>query len=107
MSANADERIKQLRAQFVADSRPLHNRRSTDRQPQLHTENSPFTTNVIYHMVTPPLQPAISQRNGHAIEWNKSPRMAKWWAVDASGEAHWFCVPNADTGDVPGRGVAG
>lgn len=28
------------------------------------------------------------------IDWKKAPRGAKWWAVDASGEAHWYMAPN-------------
>ena len=28
------------------------------------------------------------------IDWSKAPKSARWWAVDANGEAHWFCAPN-------------
>jgi hypothetical protein len=28
------------------------------------------------------------------IDWSQAPRQARWWAVDANGEAHWFLVPN-------------
>lgn len=28
------------------------------------------------------------------IDWSKAPKSARWWAVDADGEAHWFCSPN-------------
>ncbi|NSZ48491.1 hypothetical protein G6L63_11275 [Agrobacterium vitis] len=28
------------------------------------------------------------------IDWEKAPKTARWWAVDANGNAHWFCAPN-------------
>jgi hypothetical protein len=28
------------------------------------------------------------------IDWSKAHKTARWWAVDASGKAHWFCAPN-------------
>jgi len=28
------------------------------------------------------------------IDWKAAPRNARWWAIDANGDAHWFCVPN-------------
>ncbi len=28
------------------------------------------------------------------IDWARAPRGARWWAVDANGEAHWFCAPD-------------
>ena len=32
---------------------------------------------------------------GHpGVDWKKAPRLARWWAVDADGQAHWFCEPN-------------
>ncbi len=29
-----------------------------------------------------------------AIDWKKAPKTARWWAVDANGQAHWFTAPN-------------
>lgn len=31
------------------------------------------------------------------INWKQAPRAARWWAVDANGNAHWFCEPNVAT----------
>lgn len=28
------------------------------------------------------------------IDWSIAPKSAQWWAIDANGEAHWFCAPN-------------
>ena len=28
------------------------------------------------------------------IDWSQAPETARWWAVDANGQASWFCVPN-------------
>lgn len=28
------------------------------------------------------------------IDWKLAPKHARWWAVDANGEAHWFCEPD-------------
>jgi hypothetical protein len=28
------------------------------------------------------------------VDWKKAPKNAQWWAVDANGEAHWFCAPD-------------
>lgn len=28
------------------------------------------------------------------IDWKQAPRNARWWAVDANGEAHWFFPPD-------------
>lgn len=28
------------------------------------------------------------------IDWKQAPRTARWWAVDANGQARWFCTPN-------------
>jgi hypothetical protein len=28
------------------------------------------------------------------VDWNQAPKGARWWAVDANGEAHWFLEPN-------------
>ncbi|MCA8017718.1 hypothetical protein [Burkholderia metallica] len=28
------------------------------------------------------------------IDWKKAPKGARWWAVDANGQAHWFLAPN-------------
>lgn len=27
------------------------------------------------------------------IDWAQAPKSARWWAVDESGDAHWFCSP--------------
>ncbi len=24
------------------------------------------------------------------IDWNEAPKGARWWAMDANGQAHWF-----------------
>lgn len=28
------------------------------------------------------------------VDWKVAPKNARWWAVDANGEAHWFCEPD-------------
>jgi hypothetical protein len=28
------------------------------------------------------------------IDWDKAPKNARWWAMDANGQANWFCKPN-------------
>lgn len=28
------------------------------------------------------------------VDWKAAPKLARWWAVDANGQAHWFMVPN-------------
>lgn len=28
------------------------------------------------------------------IDWKRAPRGTVWWAIDANGEANWFCEPN-------------
>lgn len=28
------------------------------------------------------------------IDWQQAPRLARWWAIDANGNAHWFCEPD-------------
>lgn len=28
------------------------------------------------------------------VDWKKAPKLARWWAIDADGQAHWFCAPN-------------
>lgn len=28
------------------------------------------------------------------IDWKKAPKLARWWAVDGDGKAHWYCAPN-------------
>jgi hypothetical protein len=28
------------------------------------------------------------------VDWKQAPRAARWWAVDAKGEAHWFFPPD-------------
>ena len=28
------------------------------------------------------------------VDWSNAPKGARWWAVDANGEAHWFCTPD-------------
>tara|TARA_B100000378_G_C17876830_1_gene354096 strand:+ start:162 stop:362 length:201 start_codon:yes stop_codon:yes gene_type:complete len=27
------------------------------------------------------------------IDWKQAPKGARWWAIDADGKAHWYCVP--------------
>lgn len=29
-----------------------------------------------------------------AIDWKQAPKSARWWAMDAEGQAHWFCEPD-------------
>lgn len=29
-----------------------------------------------------------------SIDWSTAPKNARWWAVDADGQAHWFPAPN-------------
>lgn len=28
------------------------------------------------------------------VDWDQAPKLARWWAVDADGKAHWYCAPN-------------
>jgi len=28
------------------------------------------------------------------IDWKQAPKHARWWAVDANGDAHWFFPPD-------------
>ncbi|AHF90204.1 hypothetical protein OPIT5_08185 [Opitutaceae bacterium TAV5] len=28
------------------------------------------------------------------IDWSKAPRNARWWAMDANGQANWYCAPD-------------
>jgi len=30
----------------------------------------------------------------HVVDWSKAPKNARWWAMDANGQAHWFCLPD-------------
>lgn len=35
------------------------------------------------------------QPTGHpGVDWKQAPKHARWWAIDADGFAHWYCVPN-------------
>ncbi|WP_320194700.1 hypothetical protein RMR10_010030 [Agrobacterium rosae] len=28
------------------------------------------------------------------VDWKQAPKGARWWAVDANGDAHWFMEPD-------------
>lgn len=28
------------------------------------------------------------------IDWKVAPKTARWWAIDADGRAHWYCMPD-------------
>lgn len=28
------------------------------------------------------------------INWKLAPKNVRWWAVDANGQANWYCAPN-------------
>lgn len=28
------------------------------------------------------------------VDWRRAPKTARWWAIDADGQAHWFNEPN-------------
>lgn len=28
------------------------------------------------------------------IDWKKAPKGARWWAMDADGDAHWYMAPD-------------
>ena len=28
------------------------------------------------------------------IDWSRAPKLARWWAVDADGNAQWYCAPD-------------
>ncbi|UQP22463.1 hypothetical protein L0Y98_27080 [Burkholderia multivorans] len=28
------------------------------------------------------------------IDWKRAPKRARWWAVDANGQARWYCSPD-------------
>jgi len=36
----------------------------------------------------------MTTQNAVNIDWSKAPKNARWWAIDANGNAHWFCAPN-------------
>ncbi|HEY9278596.1 MAG TPA: hypothetical protein VIP51_00865 [Eoetvoesiella sp.] len=50
------------------------------------------------------------------VDWTQAPGLARWWAIDANGKAHWYCEPDvapytdfwvADEIDAPAFGYAG
>lgn len=30
-----------------------------------------------------------------AVDWSQAPKLARWWAMDADGTAHWLLAPDA------------
>lgn len=39
--------------------------------------------------------PNLKNPAGHpGVDWKEAPRLARWWAMDADGQAHWFWEPN-------------
>ncbi len=28
------------------------------------------------------------------VDWKQAPKLARWWAMDADGKAHWYCEPD-------------
>lgn len=28
------------------------------------------------------------------VEWKQAPKRARWWAMDAKGQARWYCAPD-------------
>lgn len=28
------------------------------------------------------------------VDWKQAPKLARWWALDADGKAHWYCEPD-------------
>jgi hypothetical protein len=28
------------------------------------------------------------------VDWHQAPVLARWWAMDADGRAHWYCEPD-------------
>ncbi|MCG9079452.1 hypothetical protein [Laribacter hongkongensis] len=29
-----------------------------------------------------------------SVDWSSAPKAARWWAMDADGQAHWFVAPD-------------
>ncbi|MCK3776444.1 hypothetical protein MZK49_06845 [Ensifer sesbaniae] len=29
-----------------------------------------------------------------SVDWKRAPKGARWWAMDADGQAHWYCAPD-------------
>ncbi|SHG78498.1 hypothetical protein [Pollutimonas bauzanensis] len=30
----------------------------------------------------------------NGVDWKQAPKLARWWALDADGKAHWYCEPD-------------
>lgn len=30
----------------------------------------------------------------YRIDWSKAPKLARWWAINKDGVAHWYCAPD-------------
>lgn len=28
------------------------------------------------------------------VDWSRAPRLARWWAINKDGNAHWYCAPD-------------
>lgn len=28
------------------------------------------------------------------VDWKHAPKNARWWAIDADGQAFWYCTPD-------------
>ncbi len=53
-----------------------------------------FATNVIYHFAARSEETVRTCQGHQGVDWSVAPRLARWWAVDRHGQAHWFCAPN-------------
>jgi len=89
------ERLGRIRETLADNSQPKHNRRSTDRADiQVWGGKNVYATNVIYQFAAPPCQETMKTSGFSGVDWKKAPKLARWWAVDADGQAHWYCMPN-------------
>lgn len=94
-SDDKSDRIGQIRERMAAQSQPKHDRRSTDRPGfQVWGDRNVYATNVIYQFASPSEQRVVKAQSFTGIDWTKAPKLARWWAVDGDGQAHWYCMPN-------------
>lgn len=85
-----NDRLGRIRERMADSSQPAHNRRITDRMGL--GDKNVYATSVIYHFAEPSARMKASNFAG--VDWALAPKLARWWAVDADGQAHWFCLPN-------------
>lgn len=94
-----EERIASIRKAISEDSSPridhLLDDRAKSGQGIVVQGNRNFLT-LVYNA-----SPEIRLTDGFhkrgrsfaGVDWRRAPSQARWWAMDASGNAHWFCTP--------------